>query len=93
MFSNEEWDLITLVGNCIYKHKVLHINYMTYDLCYVQDSINLHTSPYIMMLGHEDEDDTTWHLFWYAQVLWIFHVNIRVSERIETDCMEFLWVH
>ena len=78
----------------MYKHEVLRINYTTYDLRRAQDSINLHTSPYIMTLGHEDEEgNTAWHPYWYAQVLGIFHVNVRISECMETDRMEFLWVH
>ena len=93
-FSDEEQDKITFVGDCIYKYKVLCINYTTYNLWRAQDSINICTQPYVMTLGHEDEEaETTWHLYWYARVLAIFHVNVRISDRTETECMEFLWVH
>ena len=77
----------------MYKHSVLRINYMTYDLRRAQDSININTHPYIMTLGHEDEEGTKWHPYWYAKVLGIFHVNVRRSGCMETERMEFLWVH
>jgi hypothetical protein len=78
----------------MYKHEVLRINYTTYDLRRAQDSINMRTHPYIMTLGHEDEeDDTKWHPYWYAKVLGIFHVNVRLFGRMETERIEFLWVH
>lgn len=93
-FSDEERDTITFVGDRIYKHDVLRVNYTTYDLRRAQDSINIRTHPYIMTLGHEDEgEETTRHPYWYAKVLGIFHVNMRRSGRMETERMEFLWVH
>jgi len=47
-----------------------------------------------MTLGHEGEEaETTWHPYWYAKVLGIFHVNVRISDRMEIERMEFLWVH
>jgi hypothetical protein len=94
MFSDEERDNLTFVGNRLYKHDVLRINYTTYDLRCAQDSINIRTHPYIMTLGHEEEEeDTKWHPYWYAKVLGIFHVNVRRSGCMETERMEFLWIH
>ena len=93
-FSDKERDSISFVGNRMYKHDVLRINYTTYDLRRAQDSINMRTHPYVMTLGHEDEEgDTTRHPYWYAKILGIFHVNVRLSDRMEIDRMEFLWVH
>ena len=47
-----------------------------------------------MTLGHEDEDNgIKSHSYWYAKVLRIFHVNVRHSGHIETEHMDFLWVH
>ena len=93
-FSDEERDTITLVGDRIYKHQVLRINYTTYDLRRAQDSINIRTNPYIMTLGHEDEEEgTKWHPYWYAKVIGIYHVNVRRSGSMETERTDFLWVH
>jgi len=94
VFSDEERDSITFVGNCMYKHNVIRINYTTYNLRCAQDSINVRTYLYLMTLGHKDrEEGTKWHPYWYAKVLGIFHVNMRRSGSMETERMEFLWVH
>jgi hypothetical protein len=85
---------VVLVGNCMYKHEAIHINFTTYDMCCKQDSINIHSHPYVMTLAHENEEDkNNWHPYWYAKVLRIFHVNIRLSDSSETEKMDFLWVH
>lgn len=77
----------------MYRHEVLHINYTTYDTRRDQDSINMKTHPYIIALGHEDEEvNHKRHLYWYAKVLGIYHVNVRVSGQVKTQRMEFLWV-
>ena len=41
----------------MYKHAIIRINYMTYDLRRAQDSINVRTHPYLMTLGHEDGEE------------------------------------
>ena len=58
-----------------------------------QDSINTHGHPFIMVLAHEDDADVDPHPYWYAKVLGIYHVNVRVSGYAEPQRMEFLWVH
>ena len=40
-----------------------------------QDSINPRTRPDILLLSHEDEGHS-YHPYWHARVLGIFHVNI-----------------
>jgi hypothetical protein len=46
-----------------------------------------------MVLAHEDDADVDPHPYWYAKVLGIYHVNVRVSDYAEPQRMEFLWVH
>lgn len=93
-FSDEDRDTMTFSANRMYSHEVLRINYTTYDTRRDQDSINVKTHPYIMTLGHEDEEvDTKRHPYWYAKILGIYHVNVRVSGQMESQRMEFLWVH
>jgi hypothetical protein len=93
-FSDEERDTITFSTNRMYRHEMLRINYTTYDARRAQDSVNVKTHPYIMVLGHEDEGvDSKRHPYWYAKVLGIYHVNIRVSGQMQSQRMEFLWVH
>ena len=54
-------------------------NYTTYDLLRDQDSINPLRHLDIMVLSHEDEKT---HLYWYARIIYIFHVFVQVRENI-----------
>ena len=54
-FSDAEWDNLIIVGNSIYEHKTLSINYMTYDLhhdhviCMISVMFNFANSGLITM--------------------------------------------
>jgi hypothetical protein len=50
-------------------------------------------SIFTLSLAHEDDSDEDLHPYWYAKVLGIYHVNVRVSDHTEPQRMEFLWVH
>lgn len=86
-FSLEERRGIRIQNNRIYKHKVLRVHYTTYDMRRTTDSINprLPGHAHIMLNG---PDGT----FWYARVIGVFHVNVRLA--IETDFrrLDFVWV-
>ena len=60
-----------------------------------QDTINPRTHPDVMVLSHEDEGDS-YHPYWYARVLGIFHVNIKhmgpSSRTPNVQKIEFLYV-
>jgi len=62
--------------NRLYRHKVLRLNYTTYDLRRDQDSINPRTGGDIMLLSHEDTDADETHCYWYARIVAIFHVEV-----------------
>ena len=63
----------------IYRHKVLCVNYTTYDLCRVQDSLNpqipAHSDVMVLSPENENENEDP-HPYWYAQILGIYHTNI-----------------
>ena len=61
-------------GNRIYRHRLLRINYTTYDLQRDFDSINPRTNHRDIMLLSDSDDNA--HPFSYARVLGIFHANI-----------------
>ena len=64
---------------------------------HTQDSINPQTHPDIMLLSGEDCDNSDPHPYLYAQVLGIYHAEVRhdhpnaVSSDVQV--LEFLWVH
>ena len=81
-------------GNRIYRHRLLLINYPTYDLQRDFDSISTRTDHRDIMLLSNSGINT--HPFCYARVLGIFHVNIIYtrpgSKDFQSRRIEFLWV-
>ena len=94
-FTDSERETVTLVNNRIYRHKVLRINYTTYDLRRAQDSLNPRNHADVMVLSHEDEDGDP-HPYWYARILGVFHAQVRhIGPRSKSTAvhrMDFLWV-
>ena len=81
-------------GDWIYRHRLLCVNYTTYDLQQEFDSINPCTDHRDIMLLSSSDGDC--HPFCYAQVLGIFHANIIYTgpgtKDFQSRWIEFLWV-
>ena len=98
--SAERRALFLTPNNTIFRHKVLRVNYTTYDLRRAQDSINPRIQGHadIMVLSPENEDkNKDPHPYWYARILGIYHANVRYTgsnRSISRDPqrMEFLFV-
>ncbi|KAH9898500.1 hypothetical protein C8Q73DRAFT_773146 [Cubamyces lactineus] len=73
-FSAADRARVVIVNNKVYWHRVLRINYTTYDRQRAQDSINPRTHADILLLSPAGSA----HEFMYARVLKILHVNARV---------------
>ncbi|KIK82551.1 hypothetical protein PAXRUDRAFT_153654, partial [Paxillus rubicundulus Ve08.2h10] len=90
-FSAREWNSVIFLQNQIYCHKVLCVNYTTYDLCHAQDLLNPHTHADVMVLVHEDKNPHP-HPYWYACIIGIFHVNItQFRMRKQLDILWIRW--
>ncbi|EIW53821.1 uncharacterized protein TRAVEDRAFT_131884 [Trametes versicolor FP-101664 SS1] len=95
VFTDAQLDHIEVQNDRIYSHKVLRINYTTYDIRRDQDIIKPTTHPDIMLLA---DDPISAHPFWYARVIDIFHANVRYTGAGATRLMreglrmDFLWV-
>jgi hypothetical protein len=91
-YSVEEQGKICIVNNRLYRHKVMRINYTTYDVRLGQDSINSRNHADIMMLSRHDDN----HAFEYARVIGIFHVdvihNVEGGVAQHPVSKELLWV-
>lgn len=93
-------DSIILKSDHMYLHKLLHVNYMTYDARHPQDVINSTNSHYnIMLLADSDPSNRPANevkFFKYVCVLGIFHINIIYvgpgSVGLQSQWIEFLWV-
>lgn len=76
----------------MFRHKVLRVNYTTYDVRRGQDSMNPRTQADIMTLP---QDDDAAHPFEYARIIGIFHLEVvhNVPGASTTPVsMEVLWV-
>ena len=73
-FMPAQCNALHFINNCIYRHKVLRVNYTTYDLHRAQDSLNPCMHADVMVLSHEDIENP--HPYWYARIIRIFHVDI-----------------
>lgn len=92
----------------LYFHRTAQFNYTTYDVRRSQDSIksallidahgnfiNTRTERFsVMLASSEDDRATLGHPFWYARVLAIFHVNVRLASGHEEPYrrLDLLWV-
>lgn len=74
-FSPEERESIFIVNERLYRHKVMRINYTTYDVRLGQDSINSRNHADIMVLSRNDDD----HPFEYGRVIGIFHMDVKLN--------------
>lgn len=94
-FTAAQRNSIHIINNRIYRHKVLRVNYTTYDLRRAQDSLNPRTRADVMVLAHEDENENP-HPYWYARVIGIFHVLVRhngpESRSSAPQRIDLLWV-
>ncbi|KAI0737525.1 hypothetical protein C8Q80DRAFT_1115077 [Daedaleopsis nitida] len=84
---------IRIDHNRMYIHKIIRVNYTSYDMRRQQDSINPRTHPYIMMLAPSGAP----HPYLYAQVISIFHINVYRhlspdQEPPEPRLLHVLWV-
>jgi hypothetical protein len=86
---------VVLLNNRIYRHKVLQVNFTTYNLRRAQDSINPRTHGDVMVLSDEDGQENG-HPYWYARVISIFHAMVvhkgLKSKSQEVKKMDFLFV-
>jgi hypothetical protein len=95
LFTNKDRSNVILLNNRIYRHKVLRVNYTTYNLRRAQDSINPRTHGDVMVLSDEEDRENS-HPYWYARIISIFHALVvhkgPKSKSEEPKMMEFLFV-
>ncbi len=77
----------------LWLHKVMRVNWMSYDMRREQSSVNPRTHPEIMMLAPSGSS----HPYLYARVVAVFHVNTFVADaqamiQAEPRLLQVLWV-
>lgn len=86
-FTLQECSSLRIEQNRIYKHKVLRKHYTTYDMKRSTDSINPRVPDHANVLIYGPEGEP-----WYARVIGVFHVNIRLASEEEFHRMDILRV-
>ena len=89
-FSESQQASITFIKNKIYQHKVLHVNYTTYNMQREQDLLNPHMHANIMVLSQED--DTNAHPYWYACIIGIYHTFVCYKSSLDPILIKFLLI-
>ncbi|KAJ7151509.1 hypothetical protein C8R46DRAFT_1229045 [Mycena filopes] len=91
-FTRDDHYKLLIKSDRFYQHKVLRVNYTTYDVRRGQDSMNPRTRADIMTLAPEGD---TSHPFSYRRIIGIFHVevlhNVPGASRVP-ELVEVLWV-
>ena len=81
--------MCSFLQNQIYRHKVLCVNYTTYDLHRARDALHPRTHADVVVLAHEDKSEQP-HPYWYTRIIGIFHLNVCYEGRVWR--MYVLWV-
>ena len=80
---------VRLWNDELYIHKVMRVNYDTYDMRREQDTINPDSHADVMMLASDDSE----HPFLYARVIGIYHLYASRRDRAsEPKLLHVLWV-
>ncbi|KAG2012297.1 hypothetical protein CC2G_012328 [Coprinopsis cinerea AmutBmut pab1-1] len=89
-YTPEQLARVVIIGDAIYRHKTLRVNFTTYDRRRDQNTLNPSTSSDIMMLSHDDSP----HPYWYARTVGVFHVRVKDVARptLPPQEMDFLWI-
>ncbi|KAJ7331379.1 hypothetical protein DFH08DRAFT_708356, partial [Mycena albidolilacea] len=72
-FTSGQRHRLVVKNERVYTHKILRINYTTYDVRRGQDCLNPRNHSDVMFLA---ADDDATHPFSYAQIVGIFHADV-----------------
>ena len=97
-FTDQDLSTIRFEHDRLYKHRTIHINYTSYDMQQLQDTLNPYSEHCdIMVLANKEPGTLESHPYWYACIIGIFHANIfhidpKSTSPGDTHTMDFLWV-
>ncbi|KIJ42710.1 hypothetical protein M422DRAFT_170788 [Sphaerobolus stellatus SS14] len=96
-FTHKELMRVLIINDQMFEHARLRINYTSYDLRRCQDTLNPKGDHRdLMVLAQDDAQSASFHPFWYARLIGIYHVNVeyyREDGMLEPPrTMHFLWV-
>ena len=80
MSDRSTTDQVLFKGGRIFQHKVLRVNYTTYDVRRNQDIFNPgsdHRDVIMLATPGSDEEPETQHRFCYARLIGVYHANVH----------------
>ena len=101
----DAWVHVVFQGNRIYYHKILRMNFTSYDVQHGQDVIHIDTPQCNLMLlnpGYTDATRQSTHPYRYCKTLAVYHANVSFAGQLPTGVpveqptfhrLEFAWVH
>ncbi|KAJ3524956.1 hypothetical protein NMY22_g10778 [Coprinellus aureogranulatus] len=103
-FHEEDWVNVTFEGLRLYSHKLLHVNFTTYDVRRDQDIIHVDTPQCNVLLLNgafaQHPSSTSVHPYLYAKILRLYHANVSYVGRLPDGTVDFTshridfaWVH
>ncbi|KAI0070977.1 hypothetical protein K474DRAFT_1607701, partial [Panus rudis PR-1116 ss-1] len=99
LYSPSDLNEIIIVGDRIYSHATMRVNYTTYDMQRSYDSLSVKQHANVMTLSLDHDANTgitpSGHPFMYRRILGIYHVEVRYNKPGQPPTshqMEFLWV-
>ncbi|KIJ33763.1 hypothetical protein M422DRAFT_182849, partial [Sphaerobolus stellatus SS14] len=96
-FTHDERMRVLIIGDYMFEHARLRVNFTSYDLRRCQDTLNPKgDNRDFMVYAQDDPNSPSFHPYWYARIIGIYHVNVLYTR--EDGMMEpprqmhFLWV-
>lgn len=95
-FSDEEHMHIRIINDQIYRHQILHLNCIIYNMRWDQNTINPRTHADFMVLnpGEDNPAEYKCHPYWYSRVCGIFHTYVQYvgPSSLSKDKRHVKWV-
>ncbi|KAL5531049.1 hypothetical protein ACEPAG_3925 [Sanghuangporus baumii] len=93
VFASQEISRLYIRHDKVYWHKVLHVNYTTYDMRRQQDSCNPNSHADVMLLSADTNGS---HPYMYARIVRLFHLQVAYNGPRQTHQsfrrMDIAWV-
>ncbi|TEB24923.1 hypothetical protein FA13DRAFT_1796782 [Coprinellus micaceus] len=99
----DQWIHVVLRANRIHAHRLLRVNYTTYDVRREQDVLHVDTPQCNFMTLNDQYEPKTWlseHPYTYGKLLGVFHADVSYVGLLPSDTpaprfhrIDFAWVH
>ncbi len=94
---HRKWLGLKFLHHQIYKHNIFCLNYTTYNIRCIHNTLNLRTHTDFITLSHEDDEESQDKFpYWFGQIVSIFHTAVVYtgpsSHSVKPQHIEFLFM-